>query len=628
MVHGGTAPEIHALRSLHDLITTVHSGQDLEEVLQTAARGVVDVLGFQVAVIDCVDPFGYVEALAVAGDDDACAALKGRRVALTELENEFAIAEDWGLLKFVPHDRLPEDAEYSWVPADFEQVDGPDAWHPLDALYALLNGPTGELLGMLSVDLPVDRRRPNALTRQVLEMYAVQAGLAIHHAQERARLQERVRLAGANRTIVETASREEDLPKILDAVFPPLAEGLHADRLVVRAFPVPASGGGGDAFGEEGATYPHDLVDHLEDRLDDLVGVGVGVGGGAAAVARLRALGERLARACWPHSRTVVAAELGDTCAELMDDTERALVADLAQAIGASSLMLVPLGAGPECVGYLLVGRGPGAAPWTAAEDEAARQAGREIGRAVQRGRLRQRERQLLTQLQELDRYKAEMIDTITHELKNPLTSISGHVELLEDEGVAPVSVEAIARNVGRLRTMVDDMLLLSHVRDPHRPFAPECLDAGALVTEVCDLLAIQAAKRRLTVDTSAVVPEVPVWGEREELTRLLTNVLGNAVKYTPDGGTVTLAVEADGEDTVVMCTDTGIGIAESDIDSLFEEFDRSSNPDAHVEPGSGLGLAIVRRIVERHGGSIEVSSVLGEGTTFRVTLPSGPAEP
>ena len=113
MAHGGTPPEVLALRALHGLITTVHSGQHLEEVLQTAAQGVVDVLGFQVAVIDCLDPFGYVEALAVAGDADACRALAGRRVALAELRTEFEIAEDWGLLKFVPHDRLPEGAAYS-----------------------------------------------------------------------------------------------------------------------------------------------------------------------------------------------------------------------------------------------------------------------------------------------------------------------------------------------------------------------------------------------------------------------------------------------------------------------------------------------------------------------------------
>src|SRR5687767_13545580 len=94
MVDGGDSREVLALRSLHELITKVNAVQDLEEVLQTAAQGVVDVLGFQVAVINFVDPYGYVEALAVAGDEDACRALKSRRMPLSEFLEEFAIAEE------------------------------------------------------------------------------------------------------------------------------------------------------------------------------------------------------------------------------------------------------------------------------------------------------------------------------------------------------------------------------------------------------------------------------------------------------------------------------------------------------------------------------------------------------
>ena len=99
-----------ALRNLHDLITTVHAVQDLEEVLKTTAQGVVDVLGFQVAVINAVDPYGFVEAVAVAGDEDAVRALKSRRMPLAQFIEEFEIADEWGMLRFVPHDRLPEDA--------------------------------------------------------------------------------------------------------------------------------------------------------------------------------------------------------------------------------------------------------------------------------------------------------------------------------------------------------------------------------------------------------------------------------------------------------------------------------------------------------------------------------------
>jgi signal transduction histidine kinase len=610
------APEVRALRNLHDLITSVHSVQDLAEVLQTAAQGVVDVLGFQVAVINAVDAFGYVEAVAVAGDEDACKALRGRRMPLEEFVEEFELADEWGLLRFVPHDRLPEDVVSSWIP-DVEPLDVPDAWHPLDALYAPLRGPSGDLLGVLSVDLPEDGRRPSAIRRQVLEMYAVQSGLAIHHAQERDKLQERVRLASATRTIIETASRELDLTRMVDQSFRPLRAGFRCDWLQIRVFDSIDEPGPGlhPELAGAGATYPLDLLDRIRPQLE------AGEREDEEPTDFL-ALGEQVARACWVAGRTCVVAALGDTSEGLIDPESRTAVERLLTAVDAATLVLVPLGDGLECLGYIAMLRGDATQLWQRAEDEAALEAGREIGRAVARARLYQRERQLVAELKELDVYKGEMIATITHELKNPLSSIVGHVELLQDSEASPFSVDAIARNVGRLQTLVEDMLLLTKVKDPHQPFVPALMDLSGLVLEVCEMLSIQASRRNQTIDTSAVNPGVLAWGERDEIARLLTNILGNAVKYTPDGGRVALALVDRPDGAVVSCTDTGIGIAERDLRTLFQEFDRSSNPAAHAQPGTGLGLAIVRRIVDRHGGDIFVESELGKGSTFTVTLP------
>ena len=610
------APEVRALRSLHDLITSVHSVQDLAEVLQTAAQGVVDVLGFRVAVVNAVDAFGHVEAVAVAGDEDACRALRGRRMPLEEFVEEFELADEWGMLRFVPHDRLPPDVVSSWIP-DVEPLDVPDAWHPLDALYAPLHGPGGDLLGVLSVDLPEDGLRPSAIRRQVLEMYAVQAGLAIHHAQDRDRLQERVRLAAATRTIVETASRELDLMRVVDQSFRPLREGFHCDWLLVRVFDAvgePGTGPGQE-LGGAGATFPPDLLDRIRPQLEALPG-------DADVPVDFLELGEQVAVACWTAGRTCVVGAVGDTSEGLLDPAARAAVDRLLAAVEAETLVLVPIGDGPECLGHLTMLRGESTHVWHQAEDEAALEAGREIGRAVVRARLYQRERQLVAELKALDEYKGEMIATITHELKNPLASIVGHVELLQDSGAAPVSVDAIARNVGRLQTLVEDMLLLTKVKDPHQPFVPTLMDLSGLVLEVAELLAIQASRRGQTIDTSDVQPGVLAWGERDEVARLLTNILGNAVKYTPEGGRVVLRLVDQRDGAVISCTDTGIGIADADLRTLFEEFDRSSNPAAHAVPGTGLGLAIVRRIVDRHGGDIFVESELGRGSTFTVTLP------
>jgi signal transduction histidine kinase len=609
-----TLREVRALRSLHDLITSVHLMQDLAEVLQAVTQGVVDVLGFRVAVINAVDDYGHVEAVAVAGDDAACAALRGRRMPLAEYTEEFALADHWGSLRFVPHDRLPADVASSWIP-DVEPLDVPDAWHPLDALYAPMHGPGGDLLGVLGVDLPKDGMRPRPLDRQILEMYAVQAGLAIHHAQERERLQERVRLAAATRTIIETASRELDLTRVVDQSFRPLREGFRCDRLLIRVFDGAEEPEGGKR--SEGETFPPDLLEQLKARVEANHGADE-----HGEPHDFLGLGEAVARACWDRGRTCVVAELGDTSEEVLDPAARATVDQLLEAVNARTLVLVPLGDGPACLGYLTILRGEPTQAWHPAEDEAALEVGREIGRAVARARLYERERQLVTELKELDECKGEMIATITHELKNPLASIAGHVELLQEADAAPVSVDAIARNVARLQTLVEDMLLLSRVKDPHQPFVPVLLDLSGLVKEVCDLLAVQATRRGQSVDTSAVDPGVLVWGERDELARLVTNVLSNAMKYSPEGGRVQLSLHDDGAGAVIACSDTGIGIADTDLGSLFEEFDRSSNPVAHAVPGTGLGLAIVRRIVDRHGGEIAVSSALGKGSTFTVTLP------
>ena len=609
------APEVRALRNLHDLITTVHSVQDLAEVLQTAAQGVVDVLGFRVAVINTVDEYGYVEAVAVAGDEDACRTMRGRRMPLEQFTEEFEVAEEWGLLRFVPHERLPADVVSSWIP-DVQPLDVPDAWHPLDALYAPLRGPAGDLLGVLSVDLPEDGRRPTPMRRQVLEMYAVQAGLAIHHAQERDRLQERVRLASATRTIIETASRELDLMRVVDQAFRPLREGFRCDWLQIRVFGADTEPGA--ELGRAGATYPPDLLD----RLRPVLGAERGDGPGSAEASDFLALGERVARECWAGSRTCVVGDFGDTSEGLVDPASRAAVEGLLAAVESRTIVLVPLGDGPECFGYLALLRGEADQFWRPAEDESALEVGREIGRAVARARLYQRERQLVAELKELDEYKGEVIATITHELKNPLASIAGHVELLQDGHASPVSVDAIVRNVSRLQTLVEDMLLLTRIKDPHRPFVPALLDLSALVHEVCDLMKVQAGRRHQTLDTSRVEPGVLAWGEREEIARLLTNIVGNAIKYTRDGGEVAVALHDGSAGSVIVCADTGIGIAEADFTSLFEEFDRSSNPVAHAVPGTGLGLAIVRRIVDRHGGEIFVESELGRGSTFTVTLP------
>jgi signal transduction histidine kinase len=124
-------------------------------------------------------------------------------------------------------------------------------------------------------------------------------------------------------------------------------------------------------------------------------------------------------------------------------------------------------------------------------------------------------------------------------------------------------------------------------------------------------------------VATDLPTEAVTAWGDAVEIDRLVTNLVSNAVKYTPEGRRVDIRLRRTGERVVLEVADEGFGISPADQAQLFEEFFRSSNPAAAQQPGSGLGLAIVKRIVERHGGDIEVTSELGTGSTFRVTLPA-----
>ncbi|RJK96150.1 diguanylate cyclase [Vallicoccus soli] len=190
-----------ALRRLHRVGAALRSPAGLDETMQAVVDGVVDALGFGVAVANVRQADGSFRVIAAAGPDDVRDTLLGHVSTAGSFEEEFAAAEEWGLLRFVPHDALPEGAT-GWVP-DLEVSDEPDAWHPLDALFAPLQGADGELLGILSVDLPHDGRRPGATQRELLELFAVQAGLAVEGARLRERLLaerselalERVRLA-------------------------------------------------------------------------------------------------------------------------------------------------------------------------------------------------------------------------------------------------------------------------------------------------------------------------------------------------------------------------------------------------------------------------------------------------
>jgi signal transduction histidine kinase len=588
------SPRAEGIRRLYELMLRVNSSTDLSEVLDEIARGVVEVLGYGIAAIARLEGDTFVMTT-VAGPEEVREQIIGRRTPVASIFNEFAQADEWGVLRFVPHDRMPDALEESaWVP-DFEPGSSNDSWHPLDALYAPLYSATGQLLGNMSVDLPPGNRIPSREERELLEMFVVQAGLAMYNAQQRERLGDQVRMGDMLRS-VSSAGQLAELDLSLREAAQAIARHLHTEHLWIRVFP---SGDLGQV--EQSAAYPPDDRETSNDQV------------------QLKSL---LASRAWDLGRPVVLHE-GNACQ--LDDglnaTQRVLVRELVAAHEGYSLMFAPVCVGRELLGYVLLARDVTLSTWTQDQQEAVMEVGRALGRVVLNARLYERERHQVGELQELDRYKGELIATISHELKTPLTSIMGHVELLEDLDTGIGSVEAISRNADRLNRLVQNLLNYSQIQDK-RETVLQSVDLRKLAEQSVELMTMQAEQGR--VGMTLVVPPEPVvvTADPDELGKVIDNLTSNAVKYSRPGGTVHLEVGSDGKHAYVLCVDTGLGISSADQVHLFSAFHRSSNPEALSIPGTGLGLAISRRIAQMHGGEIIVASELGKGSTFRLRLP------
>ena len=245
---------------------------------------------------------------------------------------------------------------------------------------------------------------------------------------------------------------------------------------------------------------------------------------------------------------------------------------------------------------------------------------------------------QVVRQLQDLDRSKSEVMATINHELRTPITSIRGYLELVVDGEGGPIPDEAakmlrvVQQSTERLEGLVEDMLLMWRLDDRIAPSQLELLELEPILSRVIDAIYPLATARDIEVSLEWEKHIPRVQGDRTQLERVFAGILENAVKFTAAGGEVRVVahpgVTRDGEPTVVVNTvDTGIGIPKGDIPLLFTRFFRASNARVDAVRGSGLGLAIVRSLVKAHGGDVVVTSELGVGTTVRVVLPGAVAE-
>jgi signal transduction histidine kinase len=228
-------------------------------------------------------------------------------------------------------------------------------------------------------------------------------------------------------------------------------------------------------------------------------------------------------------------------------------------------------------------------------------------------------------QLLESDRLKDEFVALISHDLRTPLTSIIGYLELTLDDGNLNEAqrryLEIVDRNADRLLQLVNDLLFVARLEAGQLDLHPHELDLVSVVRQSVAEAEPRAAAKGIALSCKAEGP-VRVRADKGRMYQLLDNLVSNAIKFTPEGGDVRVSVGPANGVVRLEVADTGIGIAPSEQDRLFQRFFRASTANEQQIPGTGLGLYIARAIVEAHGGSISVQSKPGAGTSFRIEMP------
>jgi heavy metal sensor kinase len=231
---------------------------------------------------------------------------------------------------------------------------------------------------------------------------------------------------------------------------------------------------------------------------------------------------------------------------------------------------------------------------------------------------------QMVDRIQTLVTEIKEMSDNIAHDLRSPVTRIRGTAEVTLTTGKSLDDYENMAASTiedcDRLLDMINTMLLISKTEAGVEKLSREEVDVAALVRGACELFAPVAEEKRVSLSCAAAEP-TPIAGDARMLQRMLSNIVDNAVKYTPPGGKVEVSLTAsERPDVIVSVKDTGVGISAADLPRIFQRFYRCDQ--SRSQPGTGLGLSLARAIARAHGGDITATSTVNHGSRFIITLP------
>jgi signal transduction histidine kinase len=230
--------------------------------------------------------------------------------------------------------------------------------------------------------------------------------------------------------------------------------------------------------------------------------------------------------------------------------------------------------------------------------------------------------------LEQLNAAKNEFISTISHELRTPLTSIQGYSELIVTDAETLEEAQAFARTINknalRLARMIGDMLDLDRLESGQLVPAMDCTNLNDVVLGVLETLRSTTQRHRLVAELDPALPEVRC--DPDLMTRVVTNLVGNAIKYSPAGGSITLRTVPRGEGVELTVADEGLGVPADHRETIFARYRRIARPEQTGIEGTGLGLPIVRHILEIHNGRVWVEPNTPMGSVFHVVLPAAEA--
>jgi signal transduction histidine kinase len=230
-----------------------------------------------------------------------------------------------------------------------------------------------------------------------------------------------------------------------------------------------------------------------------------------------------------------------------------------------------------------------------------------------------------ITERREMEQMKDEIISAVSHEMRTPLTAMLGFVEVLLESEVDPEErrtyLTTVYQETRRLNELISNFLDLQQLKARNLPCRFTDLEVRPLLVDAAALFTFDREHHRIEIDCPERLP--PVRGDEGKLHQVLTNLISNAIKYSPPESRVVLGAESDGNEVVIRVQDEGCGIPAELRDRVFEKFYRMDNSDRRQAGGTGLGLALVRELVAAHGGRIRVESAGGVGSIFYVTLPA-----